>query len=129
MQLLTFFLKEERFAIDISLVDTIEKKMPMTVVPKTKEYFAGLVSHRGNVIPVIHTNLILKDALNMDGFEKLIIINLENKRLALAVTEIDDVLDIEESNIEIINEKEGFSIVNFSSDIITLLTLEQLKNI
>ena len=129
MQILTFLLREEQFAIDINLVDTIENKMPITPVPKSKKYVTGLISNRGNVIPVINTSLILNDKDTDNVFEKFIIINLENEKLALAVNDIDDVLDIEEKNIEAINNDGNFSIANINSNIITLLTYKQLKKI
>ncbi len=129
MQILTFLLREEQFAIDINLVDTIENKMPITPVPKSKKYVTGLISNRGNVIPVINTSLILNDKETSSVFEKFIIINLDNEKLALAVNEIDDVLDIEEKNIENINKEKSISIVNVNSNVITLLTYEQLKKI
>lgn len=129
MQVLTFFLGQERFAIDIRLVDTIENKMPITPVPKSKNYITGLISNRGNVIPVINTCLILSDEGADSILEKLIIINLENEKIALAVSEIDDVLDVEEKNIETINQNEDMCVVNINANIISLLTYKQLKKI
>lgn len=129
MQILTFMLREEQFAIDITLVDTIENKMPITPVPKCKKYVIGLISNRGSVIPVINTSLMLNDKYATNTFEKFIIINLGNEKLALAVNDINDVLDIEEKNIENVNKDENFSIVNVNSNVITLLTYKQLKKI
>jgi len=129
MQILTFLLNDELFAIDITLVDTIENKMPITPVPNCKKYVIGLISNRGSVIPVINTSLILNDNNANNIFEKFIIINLGNEKLALAVNEIDDVLEIEEKTIENINNDEDFSIVNVNSNVITLLTYKQLKKI
>lgn len=129
MQILTFLLNDEQFAIDITLVDTLKNKMPVTPVPNSKKYIIGLISNRGSVIPVINTSLLLHENNSNNIFEKFIIINLGNEKLALAVNEIDDVLQIEEKNIENINNDEDFSIINVNSNIITLLTYKQLKKI
>jgi len=129
MQILTFLLKDERYAIDITLVNTIENKMPLTPVPNSKKYVIGLISNRGSVIPVINTSLMLDDKDINNIFEKFIIISIGNEKLALAVNEIDDVVEIEEKNIENINNDEDFSIVNVNSNVITLLTYKQLKKI
>ena len=129
MRILTFLLMEEQFAIDIALVDTIENKMPITPVPKSKDYVIGLISNRGSVIPVINMRLILNDKDINNIFEKFIIINLGNEKLALAVDEINDVLEIQEENITKINKDEDFSVVNINSNVITLLTYKQLKKI
>jgi len=129
MQILTFLLRGEQFAIDITLVDTIQNKMPITPVPKSKKYVIGLISNRGSVIPIINTSLILNGKDTTNTFEKFIIINLGNEKLALAVNDIDDVLEIEQKTIENINNEEDFSIVKVNSNIITLLTYKQLQKI
>lgn len=129
MQVLTFFLEQELYAIDITLVDTIENKMPITPVPGSQKSILGLISNRGAVLPVINTSLVLNTETTKDLFEKLIIVNLENEKLALAVSEIDDVLDIEEEHIEKIGGDEALSVINMNSNIISLLTYKSLKNI
>ena len=53
MQILTFLLGEEKFALDIKLIDTIENEMPATFVPKAKNYVKGLINIRGRILPVI----------------------------------------------------------------------------
>ena len=129
MQILTFLIENEQFALDITLVDTIQNKMPITPVPNSKKYVIGLISNRGNVIPVINTSLVLDADTTDNIYEKFIIINLGNEKLALAVNEIDDVLEIEEKDIENINKDEDFSIVNINSNVITFLTYKQLQKI
>jgi|GEM_PF-2007183 len=129
MQILTFLIENEPFALDITLVDTIQNKMPITPVPNSKKYVIGLISNRGNVIPVINTSLMLDADTTDNIYEKFIIINLGNEKLALAVNEIDDVLEIEEKDIENINKDEDFSIVNINSNVITFLTYKQLQKI
>lgn len=129
MQILTFLLGEEKFAVDINLVDTIEHKMPITTVPKCKKYVIGLISNRGNVIPVINTSFILNQKDQISDFKKLIIISLDNYKFALAVNEIDDVVDIEMEDIKRIDGNETLSVVKLNSNIITVLTYDELKNI
>ena len=129
MQILTFLIGEEKFAIDIGLVETIENKMPITVVPKSKKYVTGLISSRGNVIPVINSETILNKKEQSDIFEKLIIVNIENDKFALAVNEIDDVMDIEPEDIIKVNGEDNLPVIKVNSDIITVLTHDELKKI
>lgn len=129
MQILTFILGKEKFAVDISLVDTIENKMSLTTVPKAKKYVTGLISTRGTVIPVINTSLILDKKEQINVFEKLIIINLGNNKFALEVDEIDDVLDINTDDIKKVNGNENLSVIKVNSNIITLLTYNELSKI
>lgn len=129
MQILTFVLGKERFAIDIALVDTIENIQSVTVVPKSKRYLNGLISNRGRVLPVINTSMILNLRDTNNNFQKLIIVNLENDQIALAVNDIDDVLNIEDTDINNINGKQNSSVINFNSEVITLLTYNELVKI
>jgi len=129
MEILTFQISEEKFAVDVNLVDTIEHNMPITIVPKSKKYVIGLISNRGNVIPVINTSLILNQKGHINDFEKLIIVNLGNYKFALAVNEIDDVVDIEMEDIKKVDENGTLPVVKLNSNIITVLTYDELKNI
>lgn len=130
MEILTFILGNEKFAINVELVDTIEYKMPITVVPKSKNYVIGLINIRGSVLPVIDTNIILKKCANIsDDLDKLIIAKVKNERLALAVTEIDDVLEIADENVQIIYSEKDIPVINFDNNIISLLTYEDLCRI
>ena len=129
MQILTFLIDEEKFAVDIGLVDTIEKSMPITQVPGAKKYVTGLISNRGDVIPVINSGLILNKKEPKDAFENLIIVNVENDKFALAVNEIDDVMDIEPEDIKKVNGENSMPVVKVNSDIITVLTYGELKKI
>lgn len=129
MQILTFKLNRALYAIDIDLVDTIENKMPITAVPRSKDWVMGLISNRGRVIPVIDTSLFLNIRSSSEVFEKFIIVNFGKEKLALAVSEIDDVLDIDGSAIETLRFDENISVVNVNSTVINLVTDNQLKKI
>jgi len=129
MQILTFVLNSQPYAIDITLVDTIEDKMPITPVPKSKRYVAGLISNRGSVIPVIDTDMFMNGSDRKSIFEKFIIINMGDEKLALAVDDIDDVLDVNPEDIQPLDFDDSVSIVNVNATIITLLTDKQLTKI
>lgn len=128
MKILTFILNREKYAIGVDMVSTIENVTQITPIPKSKEIIIGLISSRGCVIPVINTNLLLNNNSNND-FNKFIITNIKDEKLALAVDDIEDVLDIEESDIEFINKDSNISVVTINSAIITLLNKNQLEAI
>lgn len=129
MQILTFLLGEEKFALDIKLIDTIEYEMPITFVPRAKAYVKGLISIRGRILPVIDINMILNKENKHIESKKLIIVKVDQERLALAVSDIEDVLKVEETDIETIcTDKETF-VVNYEDNIMVLLTYEDLKKI
>lgn len=129
MQILTFLLGEEKFALDIKLVDTIEYTMPVTFVPKAKAYVKGLINIRGSVLPVIDIDMILNQKNKLIDIKKFIIAKVDNEKLALAVSDIDDVLEIEDKDVEIICSEENTPVVNYDNNIIMLLTYDALKKI
>ena len=129
MQILTFLLKEDKYAIGIDLIETIENITTIIPIPKSKKTIIGLISSRGNVIPVINTSILLNRSETDNDFKKLIITNINDEKLALAVDDIDDVITIDDSSIEFLKQDETISIVRVNSAILTLLNKNQLDKI
>ena len=129
IQILTFLLGEDKFALDIKLVDTIEYKMPVTYVPKAKNYVKGLINIRGKVLPVIDINMIIGNKNKQIEVKKFIIANVDNESLALAVSDIEDVLQIEESDVEIICFDKDTPVIKYDDSVMILVTYDDLKNI
>lgn len=129
MEVLTFLIKNDRYAINIALIDAIENRIPVTPVPKAKDYVIGLINIRGNVLPVIDIGMVLGINTIDNDFQKLVIANLESGRIALAVTDIDEVLNVDNNDIETINNAKNLSVINVDGDVITLLTKNYLFNL
>lgn len=97
MQVLVFLLDEEKYAVNTAMVDTIENMCPISPVPKARKHIEGLINFRGNAIPVINTRMILDLKENCDQLDqKLLIINHKNQKMALAVTDAEEVIEAEE---------------------------------
>lgn len=98
-QFLSFFLKNERFAINVSHVKEIIEYTQITCVPMMQKFLAGVTNIRGNVIPVID----LSSRLGMgssDICKKSCIITVEmtiedtTSEIGLVVDMVDQVYDI-----------------------------------
>lgn len=97
MQALVFLLDEEKYAVNTAMVDTIENMCPISPVPKVRKHIEGLINFRGNAIPVINTRMILDFKETCDQLDqKLLIINYKNQKMALAVTDAEEVIEAEE---------------------------------
>lgn len=129
MQILTFLIRDKYYAIGIDLVETIQNKGAMTPVPKAKKMVLGLISSRGSVIPVINMRLLLEGDDRNPDFNKYILVNVGSEKLALAVDDIEDVIDIDESAIEYLDKEEVVSLVKFQGNLLTLLNRKQLERI
>lgn len=127
MEILTFRLAEEPFGISIGCVEAIEHIAPVTYVPKAKEYIAGLINIRGNIVPAVDMSKLLKLDKELVR-NKLILIRHNEQPIALMVDDVDDVINISEDNIKTIStDRDNFSIINYQDMVITYIAKQQLN--
>jgi len=100
-QYVIFKLGKENYAIDISVVKTIEKLINFTRVPNSEEYITGVINLRGEVIPII--NLRKKFGLNNE-FEnensRIIITSDNNISVGLLVDSSSEVIYLNNDDID-----------------------------
>lgn len=108
-QYVLFKLDNEYYGIDILQVQTIEKVMNITRVPRALDYVEGVINLRGEIVPIIN----LRKRFNLSEMEfneesRIIIVSIEDivigllvdgssEVLQLASEEIDDVSNITDS--------------------------------
>jgi len=104
-QYLTFKLKEEVFAIEISKVREVLEYTTVTKVPRTPDFMSGVINLRGNVVPVIDLNLKLGMPQTERTIDTCIIIveisvSDETVILGALADSVQEVIDMEPENIE-----------------------------
>ncbi len=96
-----FKLENEYYGIDIHNVETIEKVMPITRVPYTRNFIKGVINLRGNVVPVIDLRkrfkLIEKE---YDDNSRIIIVKLEEVTVGMIVDSSSEVIQLGEDDID-----------------------------
>ncbi len=95
LQLVTFTLENEEYAVDILKVQEINRMTEITVVPNSQTYVEGVINLRGRVIPVI--NLRKKFGLSgkdRDGSSRVIIMDIQGITMGLVVDFVSEVLRI-----------------------------------
>ena len=101
-QYIVFRINKEFFGIDIAQINSIILVPKITKVPKMPEYFKGLISLRGSVLPVI--NLRKKMNLEDKEFDKdtrIIILNTEDgAMMGVIVDEVNEVTNISNDDIK-----------------------------
>ncbi len=101
-QYIVFRINKEFFGIDIAQINSIILLPKITKVPKMPEYFEGLISLRGSVLPVI--NLRKKMNLEDKEFDKdtrVIILNVEDgAMMGVIVDEVKEVTNISNDDIK-----------------------------
>ncbi|HIJ78091.1 MAG: chemotaxis protein CheW [Desulfobulbaceae bacterium] len=104
-QYLSFILREENFAIEISKVREVLDVTVLTKIPRMPEYLSGVINLRGNVVPVMDLGL----KLGMTGIEQthntcIMIVELEVEGetvdMGLLTDSVQMVIDLRNDDIE-----------------------------
>ena len=101
LQLVTFTLANEEYAVDILNVQEINRRTEITKVPNAPDYVEGVVNLRGKVIPLI--NLRKKFRLpekNADDTTRIIIMDIQGVTNGLIVDSVSEVLRIPSDIVE-----------------------------
>ena len=101
LQLVTFRLGNEDYAVNILKVQEINRMKEITRVPNTPTYVEGVINLRGKVIPVI--NLRGKFGLNekdSDTQSRIMIMDIQGVTMGLVVDAVSEVLRIPANIVE-----------------------------
>ena len=95
-----FRLGDQEFGVDINLVQSIEKQVDVVPVPNSMKYISGIVTLRGEVIPVMS----LMEKFNMEDQSKgdnTVIVNLPDMKIALEVDEVIEIGELQPDKISL----------------------------
>lgn len=104
MQLVGFVIGEDRFALDILMVQEIIKTTTITNLPNSPDFIEGVINLRGNIIPVIDLSKRLKLPRSKDksfANTRIIIAKVEDRVTGFMVDSVSKVLKIQSSEIEL----------------------------
>lgn len=101
LQLVTFRLGEEEFAVDILIVSEIIRLVQITPVPHAPHFIEGVINLRGRVLPVVG----LRKRFHMPEVERtdqtrIIVMMWENQLVGFLVDSVSEVLRIPASTVE-----------------------------
>lgn len=95
LQLVSFMIGSEEFAINILSVQEINRMLQITKVPNAPAFVSGVVNLRGKVIPVI--DLRTKLGLPIIEFDKntrIVVVEVKDKTVGFIVDAVKEVLRI-----------------------------------
>ncbi len=102
LQMVSFRLSGEDYAVDVMAVQEINRLSDMTRVPKAPYFVDGVINLRGKILPVINLRKLL-------GFPplavvteemRMIVVSAEGSLAGLTVDEVDQVLRIPRTRVE-----------------------------
>lgn len=105
VQVLTFYLDDEIFAMDIESVREIIQYSPITRVPLMPGFVRGVINVRGAVVPVIDLHSRFGHAKGLVGKKTCIVIfdavhDGERAELGMLVDAVSEVVDVPVEDIE-----------------------------
>ena len=101
LQLVTFGLGSEEYAVDILKVREINRLCEITKIPNAPHYLDGVINLRGRVIPVINlrNNFGLPHRDN-DGRTRIMIMDMKGLTIGVVVDYVSEVLRISQDIVE-----------------------------
>lgn len=100
IELFTFRVDREDYAVDIRRVREILHPLPVTPVPRAPAFVEGVVRLRGDVLPVIDVRKRFHlPPAEPGGRRKFLVVAVGGRRLALIVDHVAEVLRVKRSEI------------------------------
>lgn len=101
MQVIIFNIEDERYGVSVQQVQSIERLLPITRVPKTLSFIRGVMNLRGVITPVL-------DLRERFGFAKqdatddtrVIVVQVEGILVGLVVDAVMDVAKVDDALVE-----------------------------
>lgn len=101
-QFLTFSLSDQEFGIEILRVQEIKNYSRVTPIPNSPANVKGVMNLRGTVIPIVDLRATLgMPNADYDKFTVIIVVNIESRVVGLVVDAVSDVMDVNQSDIEV----------------------------
>lgn len=95
LQLVSFNIGAEEFAVDILKVQEINKMMNITVLPNSPDFIDGVINLRGRIIPVINLRSKLNlDKKTYDTDTRIIVLDVDGLTEGFTVDKVNEVLRI-----------------------------------
>ncbi len=98
IQVVSFYVGNEEYALEIHGVQEIIRLQDMTRVPKTPPSLSGVINLRGQIVPVIDVRARLgMSARDSGGDPRIVVVTHSGKTVGLVVDRMSEVLWVAES--------------------------------
>ncbi|HCF48640.1 MAG TPA: chemotaxis protein [Syntrophomonas sp.] len=100
-QMVVFKLADEQYGVRITQVQEINRLSKITKVPRAPRFVEGIINLRGDVIPVIDLRKRFEiEYKNYTEFTRVIVSDINNKKVGIIVDEVLEVLRISRNLME-----------------------------
>ncbi len=101
IQLVSFDLGNEEFAVEILKVQEINRMVEITHVPQAPHYVDGIINLRGKVIPVVDLRTKFgMETKTRDKNSRIVVCDVKGEIIGIVVDGVSEVLRIPQSTVE-----------------------------
>lgn len=101
LQLVTFEVGNEEYAVNILAVQEINRMMQITRVPKSPPCVEGVINLRGRIIPVVDLRKRFGlPAIDYSGASRIVVVEVLGRVIGFTVDKVNEVLRIQSSIVE-----------------------------
>jgi len=101
LQIVTFFLSNEEFGVDILLIQEIIRPTAITEVPNTPAFLEGVINLRGKVVPVVDLRRRLDlDITPIDKSSRIMIIEMGERVTGFIVDSVSKVMSVPSESVQ-----------------------------
>ncbi|HON57868.1 MAG TPA: chemotaxis protein CheW [bacterium] len=134
IQVVTFNIGKEEYAIDIMLVIEIIKTTQVTKVPLSLDFVKGVVNLRGNIVPIVDLKKKFKIVSKENPKDvRFIVVDIHKKTIGFQIDKVNEVIMIPENQIDSataivsgISQNYITGIAKLGNRLIILLNIEKL---
>ena len=105
ISLVTFKISNETYAIDIMEVNEIVKLTEITPIPNAPDFVDGIITLRGDIIPIVDLNKRLNFAPREyseedELFRAIVIIRVQDMTIGILIDQVNRVIPIDRNQIQ-----------------------------
>ncbi len=133
IKVVSFEIGGEEYALDIMKIDSIIEVKDVLKIPQSLPFIEGIMDFRGTVIPVINGRKKLSFSDGKSESNKAVVVNISNKKVAILVDEVKEVLTFSQSELEEppkeitnVNNKYISAIANMNGRMIIVLDVDKI---
>ena len=101
IQLVTFWIGDEEFAVDILAVCEINRMLDITRVPDAPPNVEGVINLRGLIVPIVDMRKMFNSAeCNINNDTRIIVVEVSDRMIGFIVDRVNEVLRLDKSIVE-----------------------------
>ncbi len=127
-QIIVFTLGKKYYAVNSDQVEEISKLIPSTLVPNAPKHIEGLINLRGNVISLVNLANLLH-LTEDECYNNIVIFDRQDEKIGILVTEVKEVLKIDEKDIEKVSAETRNGVVGIlqlQNELVNYIDLERI---